>query len=81
MRYLDPKNDLVFKKVFSRARLLKSFLNALLPLAEPVESLEYLQAELVPEIPGMKHSGDGGGLEAGGHAHRRTNRRGFRSGA
>ena len=56
MRYLDPKNDLVFKKVFSRPRLLKSFLNALLPLAAPVESLEYLPAELVPEIPGMKHS-------------------------
>ncbi len=56
MRYLDPKNDLVFKKVFSRPRLLKSFLNALLPLKEPVESLEYLPAELVPEIPGMKHS-------------------------
>ena len=56
MRYLDPKNDLVFKKVFSRPRLLKSFLNALLPLVEPVESLEYLPAELVPEIPGMKHS-------------------------
>jgi predicted transposase/invertase (TIGR01784 family) len=56
VRYLDPKNDLVFKKVFSRPRLLKSFLNALLPLVEPVESLEYLPAELVPEIPGMKHS-------------------------
>jgi len=56
VRYLDPKNDLVFKKVFSRPRLLKSFLNALLPLAAPVESLEYLPAELVPEIPGMKHS-------------------------
>ena len=56
MRYLDPKNDLVFKKVFSRPRLLKSFLNALLPRAAPVESLEYLPAELVPEIPGMKHS-------------------------
>jgi len=56
VRYLDPKNDLVFKKVFSRPRLLKSFLNALLPLAAPVESLENLPAELVPEIPGMKHS-------------------------
>ena len=56
MRYLDPKNDLVFKKVFSRPRLLKSFLNALLPLTEPIESLEYLTGELVPEIPGMKHS-------------------------
>ena len=56
MRYLDPKNDLVFKKVFSRPLLLKSFLNALLPLKEPVESLEYLPAELVPDLPELKHS-------------------------
>ena len=56
MRYLDPKNDLVFKKVFSRPRLLKSFLNALLPLKEPVESLEYLPVELVPDLPELKHS-------------------------
>jgi len=56
MRYLDPKNDLVFKKVFSRPRLLKSFLNALLPLAAPIESLEYLPVELVPDLPELKHS-------------------------
>jgi predicted transposase/invertase (TIGR01784 family) len=56
VRYLDPKNDLVFKKVFSRPRLLKSFLNALLPLKEPVEDLEYLPVELVPDLPELKHS-------------------------
>jgi predicted transposase/invertase (TIGR01784 family) len=56
MRYLDPKNDLVFKKVFGHANLLQSFLNALLPLASPIESLEYLPAEMVPEIPVLKHS-------------------------
>ncbi|MCX6879507.1 MAG: Rpn family recombination-promoting nuclease/putative transposase [Verrucomicrobia bacterium] len=56
MRYLDPKNDLVFKKVFSRPRLLKSFLNALLPLKEPVEALEYLPVELVPDLAELKHS-------------------------
>ncbi len=59
MRYLDPKNDLTFKKVFGEhPHLLKSFLNALLPL-EPgreVVSLEYLPAELVPEVPLMKHT-------------------------
>jgi hypothetical protein len=33
--YLDPKNDLVFKRVFGEhPDLLVSFLNALLPLAE-----------------------------------------------
>ena len=35
MRYLDPKNDLTFKKVFGQhPHLLRSFLNALLPLKE-----------------------------------------------
>ncbi|MCU0781041.1 MAG: Rpn family recombination-promoting nuclease/putative transposase, partial [Akkermansiaceae bacterium] len=56
MRFLDPKHDLVFKKVFGRSNLLVSFLNALLPLRDPIESLEYLPAELVPEIPLLKHS-------------------------
>ena len=56
MRYLDPKHDLVFKKVFGHANLLQSFLNALLPLSSPIESLEYLPAELVPEIPVLKQS-------------------------
>ncbi|MFA6924703.1 MAG: Rpn family recombination-promoting nuclease/putative transposase [Bacteroidales bacterium] len=59
MRYLDPKNDLTFKKVFGQhPHLLKSFLNAMLPLEEDqvIESLEYLPTELVPDIPLMKHT-------------------------
>ena len=59
MRYLDPKNDLTFKKVFGEhPHLLKSFLNALLPLpqGEYIESLEYLPTEMVPQIPLLKHS-------------------------
>ncbi len=59
MRYLDPKNDLTFKKVFGQhPHLLRSFLNALLPLDEGQEivSLEYLPTELVPEVPLFKHS-------------------------
>jgi len=59
MAYLDPKNDLTFKKVFGEhPHLLKSFLNALLPLENDqiIESLEYLPTELVPEIPVLKHS-------------------------
>jgi len=59
MRYLDPKNDLTFKKVFGEhPHLLKSFLNALLPLpqGEYIESLEYLPIELVPQIPLHKYS-------------------------
>lgn len=59
MRYLDPKNDLTFKKVFGQhPHLLKSFLNALLPL-EPdaqIQELEYLPSELVPEIPEVRNS-------------------------
>ena len=59
MKYLDPKNDLTFKRVFGEhPDLLKSFLNAMLPLNEDelIESLEYLPAELVPELPVLKHS-------------------------
>lgn len=52
MRYLDPKADLTFKKIFGEHKdLLISLLNALLPLAddEQIESVEYLSPELVPE--------------------------------
>jgi predicted transposase/invertase (TIGR01784 family) len=55
-RYLDPKIDLAFKRVFGQhAHLLKSFLNAMLPLEADgqIESLEYLTSEQVPEIPGL----------------------------
>ncbi len=59
MRYLDPKNDLTFKKLFGQhPDLLISLLNALMPLDEDqiIESVEYLPAELVPEIPEFKNS-------------------------
>jgi predicted transposase/invertase (TIGR01784 family) len=59
MRYLDPKNDLVFKKVFGEhANILVSLLNALLPLRsdQVIQSIEYLPSELVPEIPIIKNS-------------------------
>jgi predicted transposase/invertase (TIGR01784 family) len=53
-RYLDPKNDLVFKKIFGEhPLLLKDFLNALLPLPEDgqIIDLSYLQPEQVPMTP------------------------------
>ncbi|NLO51442.1 MAG: hypothetical protein GX103_09840, partial [Bacteroidales bacterium] len=59
MHYLDPKNDLTFKKIFGQhPHLLISFLNAMLPLPDDsvIESLEYLPADMVPEIPLMKYS-------------------------
>ncbi|MDR2120422.1 MAG: Rpn family recombination-promoting nuclease/putative transposase, partial [Tannerella sp.] len=58
-RYLDPKNDLPFKRIFGdHPDLLKSFLNALMPLEanQQIESLEYLRAEQVPENPAKKNS-------------------------
>ena len=57
--YLDPKNDIVFKRIFGEhPNILKSFLNALLPLPEDgqIESLEYLPADQAPVLPLLKHS-------------------------
>jgi predicted transposase/invertase (TIGR01784 family) len=58
-RYLDPKSDVVFKKIFGQhPRLLKSFLNAVLPLPVDglIENLEYLAFEQIPVIPTFKHT-------------------------
>jgi predicted transposase/invertase (TIGR01784 family) len=52
MKYLDPKNDLIFKKVFGEhPDILRSFLNSMLPLPEGQEivDLEYLSPEMIPE--------------------------------
>ena len=59
MKYLDPKADLTFKKIFGKhPDLLMSLLNALLPLRddEQIQSVEYLQSELVPELYQHKNS-------------------------
>ena len=53
-KYLDPKADVTFKKVFGEHKnLVISLLNALLPLdpGKQVESIEYLPPELVPRTP------------------------------
>ncbi len=58
-RYLDPKADIVFKKIFGEhPKLLQNFLNAILPLTpqEQIVSLEYLPSEQVPQIPTFKRS-------------------------
>lgn len=58
-RYLDPKADVVFKKIFGdHPKLLISFLNALLPLPANslIVSLTYLQNEQVPVIPEFKRT-------------------------
>ena len=60
MRYLNPKADLTFKKVFGEhPDLVISFLNALLPFETPEEEItwvEYLNPELVPQNPLRKDS-------------------------
>ncbi len=58
-KYLDPKADLTFKKVFGEhPNLVLSLLNALLPLPEGMEikSVSYLSPENIPENPGKKYS-------------------------
>ena len=56
-KYLNPKVDLTFKKVFGEhPNLVKSLLNALLPLPEGMEivSVEYLTNETIPDNPAKK---------------------------
>ena len=49
--YLDPKNDLTFKRVFGEHKhLCKSLINSMLPLEKPIENLEYQTSELIPEL-------------------------------
>ena len=58
-KYLDPKADVTFKKVFGEHKnLVISLLNALLPLDEgkQVESIEYLPPEMVPRTPINKNT-------------------------
>ena len=59
MRYLNPKADLTFKRVFGEhPDLVISFLNALLPLQreEYITDIEYLPSEMVPDNPLRKNS-------------------------
>ena len=58
-RYLDPKADVVFKKIFGdHPHLLMSFLNAVLPLSSDalIVKLKYLPTEQVPAIPEFKRT-------------------------
>jgi predicted transposase/invertase (TIGR01784 family) len=58
-KYLDPKVDVLFKKIFGENKeLVISFLNSLLPLKEGQEilTIEYLSPEQVPMTPLGKNS-------------------------
>ena len=49
--YLDPKNDLTFKRVFGEHKhLCMSLINSMLPLDYPIVSIEYKTGELIPEL-------------------------------
>lgn len=59
LKFLDPKADVTFKKIFGQhPDLIKSFLNNLLPLPEGrvIESVTYLTPEQSPRIPTMKNT-------------------------
>ncbi len=59
MRYLNPKADLTFKRVFDEhPDQLIRLLNALLPFAsgQEITDIEYLPSEMVPENPLRKNS-------------------------
>ena len=59
-RYLNPKADATFKKVFGKHKnLVISLLNALLPLDEgkKVEAIEYLPLRYVPLTPLNEYPG------------------------
>lgn len=59
MRYLNPKADLTFKRVFGEhPDLVMSLLNALLPLnpGQEIMEIQYLTPEMVPENPLRKYS-------------------------
>jgi len=58
-RYLNPKNDLTFKRIFGEhPALLINFLNAVMPFetGRMIETVEYLPADMTPETPTKKFS-------------------------
>ena len=59
VKYLDPRADLTFKRIFGEHKeLTRSFLNAMLPFHEgkEIEELEFLPAELAPDSPMKKNT-------------------------
>jgi predicted transposase/invertase (TIGR01784 family) len=59
IRYLDPKYDLTFKRVFGEHKhLCISLINSMLPFEQgrEVVSIEYQTGELVPQIPALRNS-------------------------
>ena len=57
-RYLDPTNDVAFKRVFSDGSRMKDFLNAMLrlPDGKQIETLEFVPTEQIPNLGQGKRS-------------------------
>jgi predicted transposase/invertase (TIGR01784 family) len=57
-RYLDPTNDVAFKRVFSDKEILMDFLNSAMHLENErkIIDLEYIESEEVPDIGQGKRS-------------------------
>jgi predicted transposase/invertase (TIGR01784 family) len=56
-QYLDPKHDLTFKRVFGEHKhLCMSLLNSMLPLKNPIVSIEYQSGELLPELDILRNT-------------------------
>jgi predicted transposase/invertase (TIGR01784 family) len=59
VKYLNPKNDLTFRRIFGEhPQIMKSFLNSILPLEDDlfIESLTYENPAMLPVLPELKHS-------------------------
>lgn len=59
LQLMDPKSDIVFKKIFGQhPKLIMSFLNSIMPLPENrlIKAVEYLTPEQSPRIPSMKNT-------------------------
>jgi predicted transposase/invertase (TIGR01784 family) len=55
--YLDPKNDLTFKRVFGEHKhLCMSLINSMLPLEKPIIEIEYKSGELIPELDILRNT-------------------------
>lgn len=57
-KYLDPVNDLCFKKIFGDSSRLRNLLNSIMRLPEhlKIEEIEYIPTEQVPDLGQLKHS-------------------------
>lgn len=57
-RYLDPTNDVGFKKVFSNAERLTDFLNNILrlPVGKKIKKLDFVPTEEIPDLGQGKRS-------------------------